>query len=62
MASAHDPTISSSGAVVFSQFFWPAALQAAHRAARERHLGVDGDGALCRSGHSTARRLHGGAG
>jgi hypothetical protein len=27
MASAHDPTISSSGAVVFSQFFWPAALQ-----------------------------------
>jgi len=27
MASAHDPAISSSGAVVFSQFFWPAALQ-----------------------------------
>ena len=27
MASAHDPAISSSGAVVFSQFFWPAAQQ-----------------------------------
>lgn len=27
MAFAHDPTISFSGAVVFSQFFWPAALQ-----------------------------------
>jgi hypothetical protein len=27
MASAHDPAIRSSGAVVFSQFFWSAALQ-----------------------------------
>ena len=35
---------------------------AAHRVARGRDLGADGDGALCRSDRSTTRRLDGGAG
>ena len=35
---------------------------AAHRAARGRYLGADGDGAFCRSDRSTARRLDGDAG
>ena len=35
---------------------------AAHRAARGRYLGADGDGALRRNDCSTARRLDGGAG
>ena len=35
---------------------------AAHRDACGRYLGADGDGALCRSDRSTARRLDGGAG
>jgi hypothetical protein len=61
MASAHDPTISSSGAVVFSQFFWPAALQQLAGLLAGWYLGADGDGALCCSDPSTARRLDGGA-
>jgi hypothetical protein len=42
MASAHDPTISSSGAVVFSQFLWPAALQQLTRLLAGWYLGGDG--------------------
>ena len=34
----------------------------AHRVARGRYLGVDGDGALCRNDLSPDPRMHGGSG
>jgi hypothetical protein len=49
---------SASGAVVFSQLFWPFAPQSSSACSR-RHLGANGDGALCRNDRSAARRLDG---
>jgi hypothetical protein len=60
MAVDTDLAGSASGAVVFSQFFWPAALQQFTGPLVDGTC--DGDGALCPSDRSTARRVDGGMG
>jgi hypothetical protein len=48
--------------VVFSQFFWPAALQQVTGYSQTLPGVPDGDGARHRNDRSTARRLDGDAG